>query len=186
MTEFRLETERLILREWRDEDRVPFQAMSSDPRVMATLGPPMSRVESDAVIDRVQQKQITDGHTFWAIDRKHDAHFIGWCGIVLAGDGPPIAGLPEIGWRLAHEAWGRGYALEAAKASLDWGFSNLSDDAIWAITVAGNARSWGLMERLGMVRHHDLDFDHPGVPDDSPLKRHITYSIRRDQWPKTP
>jgi RimJ/RimL family protein N-acetyltransferase len=180
MAELRLETERLILREWRDEDRAPFYAMSSDPRVMATLGPLMTRAESDALIDRVRARQVDYGHTVWALERKADAAFLGWCGIVLAPDGIPVAGQPEIGWRLAHHAWGQGYAREAAITSLDWAFGVRNMERVWAYTSHGNTRSWGLMERLGMKRHLDLDFDHPTVPDGSPLKRHIVYSIGRN------
>jgi RimJ/RimL family protein N-acetyltransferase len=179
MAEFRIETERLILREWRDEYRAPFHAMSSDTRVMATLGPLMTRAESDALIDRVVARQAEYGHTFWALERKVDAVFLGWCGIVIVPEGIPIAGLPEIGWRLAHHAWGHGFAMEAAIASLNWAFGVGNMERVWAYTSAGNDRSWGLMERLGMTRHHDLDFDHPNVPDGSPLKRHIAYSISR-------
>ncbi len=186
MAEFRIETERLILREWREEDRGPFHAMSIDPRVMATLGPLMSRAESDALIDRVQARQIEHGHTVWAMERKADARLLGWCGVVLVAiDALPITGLPEIGWRLAHHAWGQGYAREAAEASLDWAFGKRGMEEVWAYTSTINTRSWGLMVRLGMIRHPDLDFDHPGVADDSPLKRHITYSIGRDQWART-
>jgi RimJ/RimL family protein N-acetyltransferase len=185
MPEFRIETKRLILREWRDEDREPFHAMSIDARVMATLGPLMQRAESDALIDRVQARQMEHGHTFWALERKDDGVFLGWCGIVRALDGLPIAGLPEIGWRLAHHVWGQGYAWEAAFASLDWGFGTKKMERVWAITSVGNDASWGLMERLGMVRHRDMDFDHPFVADGSPLKQHITYSIGRDEWPTT-
>ncbi len=185
MPEFQLKTDRLILREWRHEDREPFHAMSSDPRVMATLGPLMSRAESDALIDRVQARQVAHGHTFWALESRVDGAFLGWCGVVLALDGLPIAGLPETGWRLSHHAWGQGYAREAAEASLDWAFGARGYDRIWAITSTNNAASWGLMERLGMARHHDMDFDHPNVAEDSLLKKHITYSIGRDQWPTT-
>jgi RimJ/RimL family protein N-acetyltransferase len=179
MAEFQIETERLILREWRESDADPFHAMSNDPRVMATLGPLMSRAESDALIDRLQKRQIEHKHTFWALERKEDKAFIGWCGIVVALDVLPIAGKPEIGWRLAHSAWGHGYAREAAEASLAWGFQTLNVHEIWAITSVNNSRSWGLMERLGMERQHDMDFDHPNVADDSPLKWHITYRIKR-------
>jgi RimJ/RimL family protein N-acetyltransferase len=179
MAEFRLETERLILREWRDSDSEPFHAMSNDPRVMATLGPLMSRSESDALIDRLKKRQADHGHTFWALERKEDGAFMGWCGIVLALNELPIRGKFEIGWRLIHAAWGQGYAREAALASLDWGFQTLGAHEIWAITSTNNHQSWGLMERLGMERQHDMDFDHPNVADDSPLKRHITYRITR-------
>jgi RimJ/RimL family protein N-acetyltransferase len=178
MAEFRIETERLILREWRDADIEPFAAMCADPRVMETLGPLMSRDETVALIARVRDVQAMHGHTFWATERLTDARFLGWCGIIR-GNAGPIDGKAEIGWRIAADAWGQGYAREAAQAALAWGFANLPDDRIWAITSTGNTRSWGLMERLGMVRHADLDFDHPKVADDSPLKRHVTYSIGR-------
>jgi RimJ/RimL family protein N-acetyltransferase len=183
MSEFCIETERLILREWREEDSGPFHVMSNDPLVMATLGPVMSREESDALIGRLVERQADDGYTFWAIERTEDQAFLGFCGIVSGAWFTPVEGKPEIGWRLAHHAWGQGYAREAALACLAWGFTHLADDAIWAITSSNNTRSWGLMERLGMTRHDDLDFDHPNVPDDSPLKQHVTYGIRRDQWP---
>jgi RimJ/RimL family protein N-acetyltransferase len=182
MGDFRLETERLNLREWRDEDREPFHEMSNDPRVMATLGPVMTRAESDALIDKVQARQVEHGHTVWALERKDDAVFLGWCGLVIVPDGLPLAGLPEIGWRLAYHAWGQGYAREAALTSLDWAFGVQNMQRIWAYTTVGNDASWGLMKRLGMSRHHDLDFDHPLVADGSPLKPHIVYSIGQDQW----
>jgi RimJ/RimL family protein N-acetyltransferase len=182
MTEFQIETKRLILREWREGDRAPFHTMSSDLRVMATLGPVMTRAESDALIDRVQAWQVEHGHTVWALERKDDAAFLGWCGIVIVPDGLPHSGLPEIGWRLAYHAWGLGFAREAAIKSLDWAFGVRNMERVWAYTSVGNNASWGLMERLGMRRHDDMDFEHPNVPDGSPLKRHITYSIRRDQW----
>lgn len=178
MGEFRLETERLILREWRDEDVEPFAMMSADPAVMATLGPLLTRDETAALIDRLRVRAEVHGHTFWALERRVDQRFIGFCGIVR-GAVDPIAHLPEVGWRLASDMWGMGYAKEAAQASLDWAFANLPDDRVWAITSQDNVRSWGLMERLGMARHPDMDFDHPNVPDASPLRPHITYSIAR-------
>jgi RimJ/RimL family protein N-acetyltransferase len=187
MAEFAIETERLILREWRDGDVVPLLAICTDPRVMAFLGPLQTEGDVRGAIARQRGHQNSLGHCYWAIERKTDSEMIGFCGLQPEPEAVPvIGGLPDIGWRLAHGAWGKGYALEAATASLDWGFANLADEAIWAITVPGNTRSWGLMERLGMTRHHDLDFDHPHVPDGSPLKPHITYSIRSDQWPRTP
>jgi RimJ/RimL family protein N-acetyltransferase len=178
MAEFRLETERLILREWRDGDLDPFAQMCADPRIMATLGPLMSRDETAALIGRLRDEQARDGHCFWAMERRDGGRFLGWCGLIRGSVGP-IIDKPEIGWRVAHEYWGKGYAREAAQASLDWGFANLPDPDIWAITTPGNTRSWGLMARLGMTRHPDLDFDHPKVPDGHMLKRHITYSIAK-------
>ena len=178
MAETIAETERLILRTWRDDDLAPFHAMCSDQRIMATLGPLMDRVGTAALIEKLHWHQAKNGHCFWALESRSDGRFLGICGLIRADVGP-IADKVEIGWRIAYEDWGQGYAREAAMASLDWGFANLSDDDIWGITTPANTRSWGLMERLGMKRHPELDFDHPNVPDGSPLKRHITYSIDR-------
>lgn len=176
-----IDTGRLILRSWRDDDVDPFHAICSDPRVMATLGPVMTRDETAALIERVKARDREQGHTFWAVERQADHALIGWCGVLRGPAGLPIADKAEIGWRLAYDAWGRGFAREAAQASIDWAFANLPDDAVWAITTVDNSRSWGLMERLGMTRRHDMDFDHPGVPDDSPLKQHITYELKRPE-----
>lgn len=178
MADFSLETDRLILRGWREEDVPPFADMCADPRVMATLGPLMNRQEAEALIGRLRAIDQQHGHTCWALERKVDGRFLGFCGLAM-GNFHPIDGKVEIGWRLAHHAWGQGYAREAAEASLEWGFSNLDVDRIWAITTPGNVRSWGLMERLGLKRHLELDFAHPRIADDSPLKQHITYSIAR-------
>jgi RimJ/RimL family protein N-acetyltransferase len=182
VAEFQIETERLLLREWRDEDVPPLLAICRDPRVMEFLGPLETEDSIGAAIMRQQAYQEDLGHCYWAIERKSDSEMIGFCGIQPEPPGTPIAGLPDIGWRLGRTHWGQGYAREAAQATLDWGFAHLNDEAIWAITVPANTRSWGLMERLGMSRHHDMDFDHPRVPEGSPLKRHFTYSIRRDAW----
>jgi RimJ/RimL family protein N-acetyltransferase len=172
-----IETERLILRRWADADRAPFHAMCNDPAVMEHLGAMQSRADTDAAVDR-QNALIDDiGYAFWAVERSEDHAFIGFCG-VKPGTVGPIDGRLEIGWRLARAAWGNGYACEAAEASLDWCVAHLDqarEDGIWAITVPANVRSWGLMERLCMVRLPELDFDHPlpGLPEH--LKRHITY-----------
>lgn len=172
-------TARLVLRSWRDGDRAAFHAICSDPRVMATLGPIMTRAESDALIDRVAAREVEAGYTFWAVERRADAALIGWCGLLPGGADTPIAEDVEIGWRLGGDHWGQGYAREAAQASLDWGWANLPAAHIAAITSVGNARSRMLMERLGMTRFPDEDFDHPRVADASPLKRHLVYRIDR-------
>jgi RimJ/RimL family protein N-acetyltransferase len=183
MADFAIETERLILREWREDDVAPLLAICTDPRVMKFLGPPQSEGETRAAIARQRGHQERLGHCYWALERKADSEMIGFCGLQPEPEAiPVIGGLPDIGWRLAHRAGGNGDAREAATASLDWGFANLADDTIWAITVGANTLSWGLMDRLGMTRHHDLDFDHPNVADDSPLKRHIAYGIDAKTW----
>jgi RimJ/RimL family protein N-acetyltransferase len=176
-----IETLRLILRPWCDEDREPFWAMACDPRVMEYL-PPLTWAESDAAVDRMKVLQAEHGHLFWALERKGEGKFIGFCGIM-----PPRSPIfeHEIGWRLAHDAWGQGYAREAAEASLAWAWANLSVPAIMAITNLANIRSWGLMERLGMTRCPDEDFDHPELAEGDPLRPHILYRIYRPQLAAT-
>lgn len=177
-----IKTERLILRPWRDEDREPFFAMSRDPEVMAFLGPPAaSRADSDPGVDRMMALQAERGHCFWAIERKDDGAFLGFCGLKICTDPCPVEGDVEIGWRLRRDAWGQGYAREAAEASIEWGWANLDAPRIMAMTVAANRNSWGLMERLGMTRRPDLDFDHPRLAADSPLRRHIVYMLDRPE-----
>lgn len=177
---FRVDTERLILRPWREADRAPFHAMSQSAAVMAHLGGPMDRDAVDAAIARMQASQAADGFCFWAVERRADGAFLGFCGLKRGTDpAVPIHGEIEIGWRLREDAWGQGYAREAAVASLDWGFATLAVSRIVAITVPANVRSWGLMERLGMARRPDLDFGHPAFAPGHPLHRHITYAIER-------
>ncbi|MCA1661961.1 MAG: GNAT family N-acetyltransferase [Novosphingobium sp.] len=178
VTDFALETPRLVLRDWREGDLDPFAAMCADPRVMATLGPLLSREETAALIGRLVAIAQVNGYTQWALERRDDGRFLGWCGL-NPGTFWPLEGRIEVGWRLIADCWGQGYAREAAQAALVWGFERLAPDAIWAITAQANRRSRGLMERLGMVRHPELDFDHPKVPDGSPLKPHVAYSIAR-------
>lgn len=174
-----IETERLIIRPWQDSDRAPFAAMGQDAAVRRFLGPLQTRAETDQTIDRMQALQASHGYCCWALERREDAAFLGFCGLNPGPVGTPIEGRNEVGWRLASAFWGQGYAREAALACLDWSWAHLPDPAILAMTVPANTASWGLMERIGMQRLHDQDFDHPGVPDGSPLKRHILYRIDR-------
>jgi RimJ/RimL family protein N-acetyltransferase len=182
MPEFRLQTPRLTLRSWRGEDLDPFHAICSDPVVMETLGPVMSRDETAALISRINAIEEQHGHTAWAMERREDNALIGWCGLIPGAPGTPIEGKTDIGWRMTPSAWGNGYATEGAMAAMAWAFDNLPDDAIWAITAAINRRSRAVMERLGMAHNPELDFDHPKVPADSPLLRHVTYRIDRATW----
>jgi len=170
-----IETDRLILRPWCEGDCQPFWAMACDPRVMAYL-PSLTRADSDAVVDRMIAIERAHGHVFWALERKVAGDFIGFCGILPPR--PPVYEY-EIGWRLAHHAWTQGYAREAAEASLRWAWENLSVPVVMAITNPANTRSWGLMERLGMIRYPDEDFDHPDLAEGDPLRPHILYRIHR-------
>ena len=175
-----IRTGRLLLRDWQDSDRLPFNAMGRDPAVMAFLGPLQTQAETDAGIARLQALAARNGHTFWAIERRSDGQFLGCCGLKIAPENiPGIAGATEIGWRLRSDAWGAGYAREAAAASLAWGWANLPIERIIAITTRDNLRSQALMTRLGMVRRADLDFDHPALAPGDSLRPHLTFEIRR-------
>lgn len=184
MADFAIETDRLILRTWREGDAEALHAICNDPDVMTYLGPLQSREMIDAAIRRQTGWQTTKGYCFWAVEHRETGAMIGFCGLKPGPEETPLHNRTEIGWRFRRDMWGQGVAREAAQASLDWGWANLdgaTDEGarIWAMTVMGNSRSWGLMERLGMARHTDLDFDHPGLATDDPLRPHITYSIGR-------
>ena len=175
LSQFRLETERLILRAWREADRDPFFALNSDPAVMEFL-PTTDRATSDNAVERMNVAQAEHGHCFWAVERKQDAAFLGFCGPMPARE--PLHEV-ELGWRLSRDAWGHGYASEGARASLAWCWAKLDTPTVMAITVPANRRSRAVMERIGMTYVEDGDFDHPGVPSDDPLLRHVLYRIAR-------
>lgn len=174
-----IETERLRIRAWREEDREPFYRINVDPEVMRHIRIVESREASDAGVDRQIALEAERGYCFWALERKRDGAFLGFCGLRPGVPATPIADDVEIGWRLGRAHWGQGYAREAAQACLDWAFANLAAERVVSITVPANIRSWGLMERLGMARRPDLDFLHPTLADGDPLKPHIAYARER-------
>jgi RimJ/RimL family protein N-acetyltransferase len=180
-----IQTERLILRNWRAEDRAPFKALCNSPEVMACLGGVFDDAQVDANIGRIQACADANGFCFWALERRADGAFLGFCGLKVAHEPglPTVEGEIEIGWRLRHDAWGQGYAREAALASLRWAWANLPARRVIAMTVAANRRSWGLMERIGMTRRPELDFGHPGFPETHHLHRHIVYAVDRPVMP---
>jgi RimJ/RimL family protein N-acetyltransferase len=182
VSEFRLDTKRLILRDWRKTDIEPFHAICSDPIVMATLGPLMTREQVTALVERMQRVRHELGHCFWAMERKEDQQLIGWCGLIRGDVDTPVVGKIEAGWRMMPSAWGKGFVTEAAIASVQWAFDTQPDDAVWAITTTENRASRAVMERLGMVHMPELDFDHPKVAKDSTLLKHVTYRINREKW----
>lgn len=171
------ETERLILREWSENDVDDLHAICSDTAVMATIGPPLSRVQTSAMIEAFEERAAADGHTFWAIERMSDARVIGFTGLNRA-DIAPIDGKLEIAWRLAHDCWGQGYATEAARAALGWARDHRAGEDVYAITSAINDRSRDVMRRLGMKQLPEARFDHPKVPVGSHLRTHVTYVKR--------
>lgn len=175
-----IETERLILRPWREADKPRFEQIVNIPTMMEHFGGVRPRADLDALIDRLMAHQAKDGHTMWAVEHKADRDLAGVCGVRISGY--PGTGVPdelEIGWRIAERYWGKGIAREAAVASIAWGWANTDRPRISAWTNAQNRRSWGLMLRLGMVRRADLDFDHPLYPVGDPLGRMVVYTIDR-------
>jgi ribosomal-protein-alanine N-acetyltransferase len=174
----KLETERLILRTWLAEDLDPFAAMSADPQVMRWLGGCLSREEAKAAIARVAVSFSTLGMGPFALERRADGAFVGACGLMPGRVDLPIAPFTDIGWRLAREAWGHGYATEAAAAVLRDGFERLGLEEITAMTMETNVRSRAVMERLGMTRDATSDFDDPTLTHvEDP--RTVVYRVRR-------
>ena len=170
-----IETGRLLLRPWRDTDRKPFWAMAQNAEVMRYL-PAIDRIDSDSLIDRQIERQSGHGYCLWAMELKAEQRFIGFCGMLPPHD--PFVEI-EIGWRLGDADWGKGYAREGAEACLDWAWHKLDASSVIAVTVPANLRSWGLMERLGMTRNPEEDFDHPSLPEGDPLRHHVLYRIER-------
>ncbi|HEY7810150.1 MAG TPA: GNAT family N-acetyltransferase [Allosphingosinicella sp.] len=175
-----IETERLTLRNWRPEDVVAFDTYTNTENVMRWLGGVRTREALEAVVqDRFIRWQERLGHTFWVVERKSDGAFLGFCGLKIADDGgSPVDGNVEVGWRFREDVWGQGYAKEAAAASLDFAFDIMGVRQVIALTVEGNAPSWGLMERLGMTRRPDLDYVGPEWAEGIV----IVYVIRREEW----
>ncbi|HST36668.1 MAG TPA: GNAT family N-acetyltransferase [Allosphingosinicella sp.] len=173
-----IRTERLLLRDWREEDVAPFIRHTNTEAVMRWLGGVQTEAQlRDALENRLMRWQRERGFTFWAVEREEDGALLGFCGIKIADtEGSPVEGAFEIGWRLREDAWGQGFAKEAAIASLDYAFQTLGADRVIALTFTGNAPSWGLMERIGMTRRPELDYDDPRFPDLNPT---IVYDIKR-------
>ncbi len=174
-----IETERLLIRTWRPGDRAPYAALNADPAVMRHFPKPLSREESDAMVTRLEAHQEARGFTFWAVEEKDSGDFVGSIGLLVPGFRAPFTPCVEIGWRLAARHWGKGYASEGAAACLAHGFGPLGLDEIVSFTVPANEPSWKVMRRIGMRRDEDGDFDHPGLPEGHPLRRHLLYRKRR-------
>jgi RimJ/RimL family protein N-acetyltransferase len=177
-----LRTERLLLRGWRDEDRDAFAALNADPRVMEHFAGPMTRAESDEFVDRIEAGFAANSFGLWAVEVVGEAPFIGFVGLAVPRFQAHFTPAVEVGWRLATESWGNGYATEAARASLAHGFDTAGLDEIVSFTVPANRRSRAVMERIGMWHDEAGDFEHPSVPEGHRLRRHVLYRLRRDEW----
>jgi len=174
-----LSTERLSLRAWRDEDREPFAALNADPVVMEHYPSTLTRDESDAMVDRIEARFARDGWGLWAVEVVDTGEFTGYVGLSAPAFDAHFTPAVEVGWRLAYAYWGRGYAPEAGWASLDYAFDVIGLDEVVSFTTVANLRSQRVMQKLGMTRDPADDFDHPALPEDHPMRRHVLYRITR-------
>ncbi len=177
-----LETERLRLRRWRSEDRAPFAALNRDPEVVEFLPSALTRAQSDELVDRIEAHFEEKGFGLWAAEVIKTKRFIGFIGMSVPNFEAHFTPAVEIGWRLAREAWGDGYATEGARAALDYAFERLVLDEIVSFTVPANTRSRAVMERIGLQHDAADDFDHPKLEKDDPLCRHVLYRLSADAW----
>jgi 3-dehydroquinate dehydratase/shikimate dehydrogenase len=178
-----LKTKRLILRPWKKEDLEPFAALNADLQVMEYFPSTLSREESDQLAGRIQAKFAEKGWGMWAVSAPAIADFIGFIGLNFVDSfSAPFTPAVEIGWRLGSGFWGQGYAVEGALASLQYGFETLHLNEIVSFTATQNQRSRRVMEKIGM--HHNMkdDFDHPKLPEGHPLRRHVLYRFRKEEW----
>ena len=180
MADFRHETERLILRDWREEDWPRFWEGTNTENVMRWLGGVADEAKQQGAQERMLSYRRDHGHTFWCIERKQDGAILGFCGLKRSNQTGGPMDMMEVGWRLREDAWGKGYAKEAAIASLDLAFGRFGAEEVVALTVQRNEGSWGLMRRLGMQRREDLDFDNAEFDKEEPVI--IVYSIDRAAW----
>lgn len=173
-----IRTERLLLRRWTAADREPFAALNRDPRVAEFLSGPLTREQSDRFVDRIEAGFDRNGFGLWAVEVPSISPLVGFVGLSVPRFDAPFTPAVEVGWRLDPSSWGRGYATEAARAALAFGFDVAGLREIVSFTAECNARSRRVMERIGMTHDAADDFDHPALSPESPLRRHVLYRVR--------
>ena len=171
------QTPRLILRRWRPSDRAPFAEMNADPVVMEHYRRPLTRRESDAFADWIEERWADDGIGLFAVEVKGGPPFVGYVGLDRPTLDAPFMPAVEIGWRLAADHWGHGYATEAARETVRFAFDDVGLDELVSFTTPQNVRSRAVMQRIGMTHDPTDDFDHPRFMDDERLRRHVLYRI---------
>lgn len=182
MSPIELTTPRLRLRTWRDSDLPAFAALNADPKVMQHFPACLGREESDALAARIRRHFQDHGFGQWIVERLDDAAFVGVVGLQNVNFVAPFTPAVEIGWRFTRAHWGQGLACEAAQATLAFAFERLALAEVLAFTVPANQRSWALMQRLGMQRDLEGDFEHPLLPEGHPLRPHLLYRLGRGEW----
>jgi 3-dehydroquinate dehydratase / shikimate dehydrogenase len=181
-----IKTERLTLRPWRESDLEPFARLNADPKVREYFPGLQTREESDASVRKASDHIQRCGWGFWAASLSQTDEFIGFIGLEHVPFKAPFTPSVEIGWRLAFEYWGKGYATEGALASLMYGFETLGLEEIVSFTATQNMRSRRVMEKIGMHRDPSDDFDHPNLSEGHPLRRHVLYRLKNSEWKKSP
>lgn len=175
-------TPRLLLRQWREQDRDPFAALNADPEVMRHFPATLNRAESDALVERIEAGFRANAFGLWAVEERATGEFLGFVGLIRQTFAAHFTPAVEIGWRLARAAWGRGHATEAARTALREGFCTHALPEIVSMTTTTNLASQRVMQRIGMTRDPSDDFDHPSLPADSPLRRHVLFRLGRAEW----
>jgi RimJ/RimL family protein N-acetyltransferase len=173
-----IDTDRLHLRRWKDSDREPFARMNADPRVMQFFPSVLTPEESNALVDRIEHAIEQRGFGVYAAELRANSSFIGFIGLYETGFAAHFTPCVEIAWRIAAEHWNRGLATEGARAVVRHAFETLGLDALVSFTTEQNLPSRRVMEKIGMTRDPTEDFDHPGLPEGHPLRRHVLYRIR--------
>jgi RimJ/RimL family protein N-acetyltransferase len=171
-------TARLELRQWREGDLAPFAALNADPETMRFFPSALTRAESDSLATRAQLQIAERGWGLWAVEVADSGRFIGFVGLAEPRFEAHFTPAVEVGWRLARDAWGHGYATEGGRAALAFAFDELGLEEVVSFTAVVNERSRKVMERLGMTRDPADDFDHPSITD-GPLRRHVLYRVGR-------
>lgn len=172
-------TSRLLLRHWREEDRAPWAAMNADPEVMQHFPATLTAEQSDAFVDGVGATLEERGWGLWAVEEIATGRFLGFTGLNVPRFEAHFTPAVEIGWRLRRDAWGSGFATEAARGVLTVAFDDLELDELVSFTAVPNERSQAVMRRIGMTHDPADDFDHPLLDAGSPLRRHVLHRLRR-------
>lgn len=174
------DTLRLRLRQWRDSDRQPFARLNADPTVMAYFPSPLTVDKSNAMAEGAAAGIAERGWGFWAVELRESGQFIGMVGLNIPHADLPFSPCVEVGWRLARQHWGQGYAIEAASAVLHIAFERLELAEIVSFTTQTNLRSQAVMKKLGMKL--DGEFEHPMVAEETGLRQHLLYRLTRSEW----
>jgi RimJ/RimL family protein N-acetyltransferase len=180
--EVELITPRLRLRPWQEADREPFARLNADPTVMRHFPALMTREQSDAMVDRIREHFASYGYGFWAVSLSSGSPCMGMVGLRHVQFDAPFTPCLEVGWRLAAEHWGQGFATEAAQAALDFAFETLQQKEVVAFTVPANQASRRVMEKLGMTHSPTDNFEHPALPEGHALRVHVLYRMPRAVW----